>query len=540
MIAGGCLLALAVTLPGCATIFSSKMQKVRFSATTPGAKITYMNDTLGTGTQYRKMNKIRIFHSVEASKKGYVTRSHGFELTRRLSPTVAFGLLNFIQPLAGPFILIYDLKSAKVHRFKPQQVVPSLVELAPKQSDEKYLLVENTAFDAASKDVRIRNYERLSKYDPRDTSAHTLERKSKKMAGDDLKITNTIFTDELNTTLRDIGFIDTNKHIFTNANNTLYLDATIHKVVINNFWRRALFASINTPSNGLVCVQLEVEWKVLDYYKQPVFTTTTRKTSDFFMAINGEDGSAGDRKSVTKDDLGLSVALKKAVANNFELSLAEIRADLSKKGLLKIGAKGADTSNMIALARPVPPGESARLNEMLKSSVSIKVDDGHGSGIIISEDGYIVTNYHVVAGTKSIEVIFNDDTRATGKVIRHSTLADLALVKVEKTGLKALPLSDAKDPEIGVDVWAIGTPRSLELGQTLSKGIISSVRKANDLAYIQTDVTISPGNSGGALINRKGEINGIITSKLMGFGTEGVGFALEAYLVLEQLRLQYK
>jgi S1-C subfamily serine protease len=484
------------------------------------------------------MNKIRVFHAVEASKKGYVTRSHGFDVTKKLSPTVAFAVLDFIQPLAGPFILIFDFKSPKIRRFAPRQVVPAMVELAPKQTNEKYLLVENTSFDAASKDVRIRKYERVKHYDPSDTSSDS--KGSDKMSNDDLKITSTIFTEELNTTLRDIGFIDTNKHIFTNANNTLYLDATIRKVVINNFSRRAMFASLNTPPNALVSVQLEVEWKVLDYYKQPVFTTTTKNTSDKFMVINGIQGSAGDREGVKEDQLGLSVALKKAIANNFELSLAGIRADLSKKGMLTIGAKGADTANMIALARPVPPGETARLNEMLKSSVSIKVDDGHGSGIIISEDGYIVTNYHVVAGSKNIEVIFNDDTKATGKVIRHSTLADLALVKVEKNGLKALPLSDTKDPEIGVDVWAIGTPRSLELGQTLSKGIVSSVRKANDLAYIQTDVTISPGNSGGALINRKGEINGIITSKLMGFGTEGVGFALQAYLVLEQLRLQYK
>lgn len=538
LVAGGLLLAFSFSWSGCASMFSAKYQKVRFTSATPGATITYVGDSLGVGYAKTKINKWRVFHSVEAEKKGFVTRSHAFEVTHRLSPTAAFAVLDGVTFLLAAFIIPTDLHTPKVHKFKPKQIIPELVELAPRQPDEKYMLVYNTSFDAASKDVRVRNYSRLSHYKTKDHDVSRSEKKSKKVSKDNIKITNTIFTDELNETLRDIGFIDTSRHIFTNANNTLYLDASIHKVIFHEF-ERPMTLGPQIPRNQLVSVQLEIEWKVLDYYKQPIYTTKTVKTSDMYMVLVGTMDSKGDRTGISENQLGYNAPLKKAIANNFQLSLADVRSEISKKGLLKIGGQSVDTSAVVAISRPAAPGETARLNEMLKSSVSVKVDDGHGSGVIVSEDGYIVTNYHVVAGSKSIEVIFNDDTKISAKVIKFNSAADLALIKVEKKGLKALPLTDNKEPEIGIDVWAIGTPRSLDLGQTLSKGIISGVRKANDLAYIQTDVKISPGNSGGALINRKGEVNGIISSKLIGFGTEGVGFAIPSYEVLEKLKLQY-
>jgi serine protease Do len=539
MIAGSLLLAFSLSWSGCANMYSAKYQKVRLTSATPGATISYMGDSLGTGSVSHKVNKWRVFQSVEVAKKGFVTGSYAFEVTHKLSPTAAFVVLDGIALLAAPAVVILDLKTPKVHKFNPRQVIPELVELRPRQSDEKYLLVDNTSFDAASKDVRALYYKRLSHYRKKDKDVSRAEKKSKKVAKDNIKITNTIFTDELNGTLRDIGFIDTSRHIFTNADNTLFLDASIHKVIFREF-QRPITMGPALERNDLISVQLEIEWKVLDYYKQVIYTTKTVKISDMYMVLHGTKDSKGDRKDVPEDHLGFDVPLKKAIANNFQLSLADVRTEISKKGLLKIGNKGQDTSAIVTITRPTAPGEAVRLNEMLKSSVSIKVDEGHGSGVIVSEDGYIVTNYHVVAGSKNIEVIFNDDTKISAKVIKFNSTADLALIKVEKSGLKALPLSDTKEPEIGIDVWAIGTPNNLDLGQTLSKGIISGIRKANDMSYIQTDVKISPGNSGGALINRKGEVYGIVSSKLIGFGTEGVGFAISAYQIFEKLKLQYK
>ena len=168
------------------------------------------------------------------------------------------------------------------------------------------------------------------------------------------------------------------------------------------------------------------------------------------------------------------------------------------------------------------------------------MDNGHGSGVVISADGYIVTNYHVVAGSKKIEVIFNNGTIVAGEVIRNNSESDLALIKVKLEGLSPLIVSEDKNPEIGIDVWAIGTPSSLDLGQTVSKGIVSGIRKTNGLTMLQIDAKISPGNSGGALINKDGTVLGIVSSKLIGYGTEGIGFAISSAEVLQSLNIRYK
>jgi serine protease Do len=145
----------------------------------------------------------------------------------------------------------------------------------------------------------------------------------------------------------------------------------------------------------------------------------------------------------------------------------------------------------------------------------------------------------VVAGSKKIEVIFSDGTKADATVIRKNEDADLALIKVDKTGLNPLPLCTEKEPEIGIDVWAIGTPKSIELGQSVSKGILSGLRKANDVSYVQTDVSLNGGNSGGPIINKQGTVLGIVTSKLIGVGTEGIGFAISTEEVFRRLKVEY-
>ena len=117
---------------------------------------------------------------------------------------------------------------------------------------------------------------------------------------------------------------------------------------------------------------------------------------------------------------------------------------------------------------------------------------------------------------------------------------ELALIKVKLEGLSPLIVSEDKNPEIGIDVWAIGTPSSLDLGQTVSKGIVSGIRKTNGLTMLQIDAKISPGNSGGALINKDGTVLGIVSSKLIGYGTEGIGFAISSAEVLQSLNIRYK
>lgn len=167
-----------------------------------------------------------------------------------------------------------------------------------------------------------------------------------------------------------------------------------------------------------------------------------------------------------------------------------------------------------------------------------------GSGVIISTDGYILTNNHVVNSNSSssssyyeIEKankvtvkLYNDDTEYEAKIIGTDEQTDLAVIKIEKTGLTAAELGDSSSVQVGEFCMAVGN--ALGLGDSVTSGIISAVNREvtdsdnNKYTAIQTDAAINSGNSGGALVNSKGQVIGINTLKIAGNGVEGIGFAI--------------
>jgi serine protease Do len=185
-----------------------------------------------------------------------------------------------------------------------------------------------------------------------------------------------------------------------------------------------------------------------------------------------------------------------------------------------------------------------------------------GSGIIISEDGYIVTNNHVVDSSSSnsyyelskatsIKIKLNSDTYGDdatydATVVGQDSQTDLAVLKIEKTGLTAAEFADSDQAVVGEFVMAVGSP--LGLDTTVTQGIISAVNRevesdGTKYTCIQTDAAINSGNSGGALINSDGKVIGINTLKLSGTGVEGIGFAIpinSATDVISQLKAHQK
>lgn len=154
---------------------------------------------------------------------------------------------------------------------------------------------------------------------------------------------------------------------------------------------------------------------------------------------------------------------------------------------------------------------------------------GAGSGVIISQDGYIVTNNHVVADADEILVKTNDNKEYKGRIIGLDKTTDLALIKVEATGLQAIPIGDSDKLKLGEWVLAVGNP--FNLTSTVTAGIVSAKSRslqANDIeSFIQTDAAINPGNSGGALVNAKGELVGINAMLYSQTGSfSGYGFAI--------------
>ena len=159
-----------------------------------------------------------------------------------------------------------------------------------------------------------------------------------------------------------------------------------------------------------------------------------------------------------------------------------------------------------------------------------QVLSGAGSGVILTTDGYIVTNYHVVEGAQQITVTLHDDSTYTATVVGADQQSDIALLKIEATGLTPAVLGDSDNVQVGEVVIAVGNPMGT-LGGTVTDGIVSALNRdisveGNQMTLMQTSAAISPGNSGGGLFNTNGELIGIVNAKYSDEDAEGLGFAI--------------
>jgi S1-C subfamily serine protease len=173
---------------------------------------------------------------------------------------------------------------------------------------------------------------------------------------------------------------------------------------------------------------------------------------------------------------------------------------------------------------------SGIIEEVVKGVVSIKTDVSQGSGFIISKDGYIVTNAHVLSNAGYIKALTYKNELENAELVGYNLNLDLALLKI-KGNFEYLEFADSDDVKVGEKVIAIGNPYGLSF--TVTEGIVSAKdRKGfNNLPYyIQTDVPLNPGNSGGPLVNKKGEAVGINNFKVG--GAESLGFALASDYVV--------
>lgn len=160
--------------------------------------------------------------------------------------------------------------------------------------------------------------------------------------------------------------------------------------------------------------------------------------------------------------------------------------------------------------------------------------EGLGSGVIVTKEGYILTNNHVVDGAQSVKVTLQDGREFTAKVIGRDSKSDLAVIKIDANDLPTIPFADSQKVQVGDEVLAIGNP--FGVGQTVTHGIVSATDRGGmgieDYEdFIQTDAPINPGNSGGALVDVQGRLIGINTAILSrSGGNQGIGFAIPSDL----------
>ena len=158
-------------------------------------------------------------------------------------------------------------------------------------------------------------------------------------------------------------------------------------------------------------------------------------------------------------------------------------------------------------------------------------ESGEGSGILMSADGRIITNNHVVEGAGRLDVVLRNGKHYAAKVVGTDVRTDLAVVKIDAHNLSYAKFGDSKQCAVGEQVIAVGNPSGMELAGSVTQGIISALNRNIDVGngpmnLIQTDAAINPGNSGGALVNMYGQVVGINSAKIAQTGYEGLGFSI--------------
>ena len=214
------------------------------------------------------------------------------------------------------------------------------------------------------------------------------------------------------------------------------------------------------------------------------------------------------------------------------LVLDEAKEDLASK----------PSSITIQLTSAIKKSELVQpvIKRTLPGVVEISTPRGKGTGFLINNKGLLLTNRHVVGRFPEVDVRFNDNKTVRAKVIGKTADLDIALLQIQDLSAKisypALPLCIRKSATVGEDIIVIGNPLGLQA--TTTRGIISGVRNEDGSTMLQIDAPVNPGNSGGPIVNYNGEVLGIVTTKMVALGVEGIGFGISLPSALESLGIK--
>jgi serine protease Do len=494
------LLIISMFISGCATILSPEKGTNTLDATPGPAEVYDENDHLIGSTPFdlKKVgSKVKV---LTIKKEGYVSK------TVPIYRKTKNGLL-FLDALLLCIPCIVDLPSGNISYIEPRNMTVDLKK-APKEHDKPILLaIDKASFE--NEDLIKGRVNGMTKK-PSDKGA-----------------------------TRSIGDIDYIENSIIEKLEKTYIDAVT--VASNNNSKSGMSKAKVRVKPVINSMEFTVKGKYLRLYEG---TQAMKCTWNFFRGADGKEkiGSIvtdvkmtrtkGTTNTIMDDLMGESVSELLSVDTLYDF------LDRNEKIYLS-DTKGAE----IKITSSQKTTFDTR-KDMLKSTkegvVTVLTKDGFGSGFIISADGYIVTNYHVADGQKNnIQVKLNSNIKLKATVVKSNEDYDLLLLKIDADELYPLSMGNSDLIEIGDPVYAIGTPLETSLGQTITSGIVSGVREINSMSYIQTDVSINSGNSGGPLINENGEVIGITTMKLSGKGIEGIGFCIPSKVVLDKLNIKF-
>jgi S1-C subfamily serine protease len=275
---------------------------------------------------------------------------------------------------------------------------------------------------------------------------------------------------------------------------------------------------------------LQIEWSVYSKLEKKVVLVT--RTA----------GSTGGEIESTVGEQGLLRAAFRDAVGRLARSPA-YREVVDPPARPAQPAPAAAVAAAVARVRRAPAlagGLDANLAAVREAVATVTANKGSGSGFVISADGHVVTAAHVVAGSKYVKVNTGAGKECYGEVVAANRQRDLALIRLDCGGLRPLPIA-SRVPAQGGEVFAVGTPLSDEFRASITKGVVSGVRTREGLEYIQSDVTVLPGSSGGPLLDGAGNVVGVATSGVaLQFGGVGVNFFVPAAEIEKYLPIAFE
>lgn len=317
-----------------------------------------------------------------------------------------------------------------------------------------------------------------------------------------------------------INFTETNGIITKSSDKKYILSGVVQKDLM--MWEGYSF---DNKHKGTITV---VKWTLRD-----------KNTNSILLEKETTGGYYFGKKFKPKNTAGLvetsAYSYRKAVISSL-VQMLKSDEMTSKTFQLEINSNEIKQNNLTINTGDIFCSE---LDICVEATLTVKTEKGLGSGFFISSEGYLITNYHVIENESYPTVILSNGLSVPAEIIRFDERRDVALLKVTINGVTTIRIAEIDNIKSGEDVYAIGTPKDIALGQTISKGIVSAYRPGEN-AMIQTDVGVNSGNSRGPLLNNENMVIGIVTSKIIETGTEGIAFAIPINNALESLDILIK
>jgi S1-C subfamily serine protease len=514
-----------ILLQSCVLFFLPNKQRITINTGQNDAVVYIDNEGIGKGatmkTKVKKNGTKQVVIRTPSHKDTY-------KVLLPVRRSIAYWPLAALDiPLSTFFwILMQDGMNSEFMAFNKQNNFTISDKLIKREVLDKYLIVNVKSniknieifpikYSESELETRIENAENnKSKPLNKEMSEEEIRRIVKY---DDIKSASRI-----NKTLKKTGFVDTVNVVFGDNNNTLKLEANIKKINIY---------TINKKVYNYVKARLFITWYIKNTYNEVLDSLESKDYSGDFAV----DYSSSDINGIIK-------IFQDMYADGLDISYLHIHKNEGFTKYLKQETDFTIKDDVLSIIKP--NNIVLEKTDAAQASVIVKrKDGGHGSGFAISNDGYIITNFHVIAGkttsnTEPLKIITSEGEELDVTVVRVNKYRDLALLKVTKIFEKAFVVSSVKSFRNMQDAHTIGAPKSVELGQSISAGVISNERKVNNNNLLQLGMSINAGNSGGPLYDATGKLHGVIVSKLVGENTEGVSFAIPGYLIEEYLNLK--